>query len=119
MIRVWSEAPNNDNKFQRMRTACEDWVSRYSETLTTQRLSLTHVTPPGDTTSEHTTGYWRFSWSEDHQQLLDDLEADLQSEVNWYVIWYHECDHDDSASNRSGCSWSDTREYGTVPDGIP
>lgn len=119
MIRVWSEAPNNDNHFQRMYQACEDWVASYNETLETERLDLTHVdSSAGDTsTPEHTVGHWRFAWHEDHTQLLDDLESDLQGEVDWYRIKYHECDHDQS-EGRVGCSWDETREFGTIPDGL-
>lgn len=118
MIRAWSEPPNNDNHFQRMYQACEDWVNQYTEVLTSQRLALTHV--HADTGgSEHTRGWWRFDWAEDATTLLADLESALQAEVGWYVIKYHHCDHD--GSEDEGCTWdeSQTREYGTVPTDIP
>ena len=119
MIRIWSEYPNNDNHFNRMYQACEEWTSRYDEELTTQRLSLTRVTH-GETT-DHTTGYWRFAWHEDATTLLDDLETDLQSEADWYRLRYHSCQHDEDSSTRDGCSWDEaqTRDYGTVPAGVP
>lgn len=119
MIRVWSEPPNNTNHLNRMQTACEDWAARYSETLTTQRLTLSHSEPDeseGDV--DYTTGYWRFDWSEDATALLDDLEADLQGEVDWARIRYHSCNHDDPDSAGSGCSWEETREFGSVPVGL-
>lgn len=117
MIKIWSEYPNNDNHFNRMYQACEDWASNYAETLETQRLALTRFT--ADETTNHTAGWWRFEWHEDATPLLDDLESDLQSEVEYYRIRYHSCDHDEASGD--GCSWdeSQTREYGTVPEGIP
>ena len=117
MIRVWSEYPNNDNHFNRMTSACENWVSNYSETLETQRLSLTRITDVEST--NYTTGYWRFAWHEGATVLLDDLETGLQSEVEYYRIRYHSCSHDETAG--AACSWDEsmTREYGTVPAGIP
>lgn len=116
MIRVWSEPPDNDNHFDRMYQACEDWATSYDEALETDRLSLTHVQPVEETDTEHTTGWWRFAWHEDATLLLDDLEADLQAEVDWYRLKYHVCDHDQS-EDRVGCSWdeSETREFGTIP----
>lgn len=114
MIRLWSEPPNNTNHFDRMYAACEDWAGRYAETLTTQRLSLTHIT---DNEPAYTVGHWRFDWAEDATALLDDLEADLQAEVAWYRLRFHECSHDESDSVE--CSWDETREFGTIPAGIP
>lgn len=118
MIRVWSEPPKNDNHLTKMRSACEDWTGRYSETLTTDRLAIEHVHLE-EAVSEHTTGWWRFEWHEDAVTLLNELESDLQNEVKWYRIRYHACDHD--GSDNGGCSWdeSQTREYGAVPQGIP
>lgn len=119
MIRVWTEPPKNDNKFNQMQTTCEDWASSYAETLTTERLSLTWMLPADGVEVEHAVGHWRFEWSEDLTTLLADLEAGLQNEVSWYRIRYHSCSHDENS--RTGCSWdeSQTRDYGTVPGGIP
>lgn len=119
MIRVWTEPPANDNHLQRMRSAAEDWASSYDETLTTERLTVSHSEPDeneGDT--DHSTGCWRFAWHEDATVLLDDLETDLQSEVDWYRIKYHSCSHDGETGD---CAWDESmeRNYGTVPAGIP
>lgn len=119
MIRIWSEFPRNDNHFNKMHSACEDWVASYNEALTTQRFSLTRMTVSGDgVDADHTVGHWRFEWTEDVTTLLADLESALQSEVSWYRLRYHECVHDSSGS----CPpWDEsmTREYGTIPAGIP
>lgn len=120
MIRLYSEPPKNANHFDRMWTACENWVATYSEALQTDRLELTHITETDEgAASEHTTGVWRFEMTADANTLLADLEADLQAEVNWYRLKYHSCDHDEST--QGGCSWDDTqtREFGTIPVGIP
>lgn len=118
MIRLWSEPPNNDTHLTNIRRECESWVSRYPETLTNQRLAVTHI-PATPISTAHTVGHWRFDSSADVNTLLTDLETSLQSVVSYYRIRYHACDHDDSSP--SGCSWdeSQTREYGTVPEGIP
>ena len=117
MVRVWSEYPNNDNHFNRMHQACENWVSNHSETLETQRLPLTRITDVE--TTNHTDGFWRFAWHEDAPTLLDNLESALQAEVDYYRIRYHSCSHDETSRHR--CTWDEsmTREYGTVPAGIP
>lgn len=120
MVRLYSEPPKNENHFTRMYQACEDWTTRYNETLQTQRLDLRHITASDDRPEPaHTVGHWRFVMDTDANTLLADLEADLQSEVSWYRLKYHECSHDEAATG--GCSWDDaqTREFGTVPAGIP
>lgn len=123
MIRAWSEPPDNDDNLQQIRETCEDWVSRYDETLESQRLTIQHIIPdPEENKDEHTTGYWRFVWAEDHTQLLDDLETDLQDVVSWYRLRYHECANDEDADEtRPSCEWDDTetRDYGTVPSWVP
>ena len=120
MVRVWSENPPNYS-VNEIRQACEGWASRYDETLTTEKLTITHATG-GDEDSdftEHLTGHWRFSWSENHTILLDDLETDLQEYVDWSRIKYHECEsfNESGVENPTPCSWdeTETREFGTVP----
>ena len=120
MIRLYSEPPKNDTHFQRMSSACENWAASYNEVLATQRLNLKHV--PADEEGlvpAHSTGYWRFEITTDANTLLADFEVALQSEVSWYRLKYHMCSHDES--NPGGCSWDEsmTRDYGTVPAGIP
>ena len=116
MIWLYSEPPRNSNHFTKMWSACEDWAATYSETIQTQRLELTHVLAE-DGVPEHTTGRWRFEMNTDANTLLADLEADLQPEVSWYRLKYHECGHDGTGR----CSFDETqnREFGTVPAGIP
>lgn len=118
MVWIRTEPPKNDNHFVKMQTACENWVASYSETLQTNRLELAHF-PAEDGLPEHTTGWWRFEMDADAETLLADLEADLQRETRWFRLKYHECSHDEAEPG--GCSFdeSQTREYGTVPGGIP
>lgn len=118
MIRIWTDPPRNDNHLRKMRDACENWVASYNETLTTQRLTVSHPPPDEDEGEvDHTRGYWRFDWSEDATTLLNDLEADLQSETSWYLIKYHPCENDGGGGD---CVWDDSmdRTYGTVPTGL-
>ena len=120
MIRIYTEPPNNDNHLQRMRSACDKWAATYPEALEAQRLGLTQITVEADDVApEHTMGHWRFEMSTGADTLLTDLETSLQSEVGWYRLKYHECDHDEA--EQQGCSWDEsmTREYGAVPAGIP
>lgn len=114
MIRLVAEEPP-DYSVEEIRTAVEDWVNRYSETLTTERLTVTKQ--EGGTGTVYLLGQWRFAWAEDATVMLDDLESSLQTYVAWYRLGYHQCDHDET--DRGGCSWDREREYGTVPDDIP
>lgn len=114
MIQLYCESPDNYT-LEEIRATVEDWVDRYTETLTTQRLTVTKRDDGLGTV--YLSGHWRFAWAEDATVLLDDLESDLQNYVGWYRIGYHQCDHDQMA--RGGCSWDREREYGTVPDDIP
>lgn len=118
MVWLRTEPPRNAAHFTKLQAACDTWTASYSETLLTHSLDITHVAAD-DGMPEHTTGWWRFEMTTDATTLLADLEAALQAEVAWYKIKYHRCSHDEAAPG--GCTFDETqtREYGTVPAGIP
>lgn len=98
--------------------AVGDWLGSHEEVLTNQRLSLRRI--ERQNSPSRLSGHWRFANSEDRATLLDGLETALGSATEWHRLRYHICDHDDSTSNRGGCSWDETltREQGTVPSGL-
>lgn len=59
-------------------------------------------------------GFWAFDSTDTKSNLLDDIEAIVNGEVDWYKIQHHECSHDEGKSN---CAWNTTRTGGTVPEG--
>lgn len=66
--------------------------------------------------SAHYGGDLTFAWSEDKSIILDQLDGYLSAYCDWYRIWYHICDHDES--ERGNCSWDAQREGGQVPEWV-
>lgn len=51
--------------------------------------------------------------------VLDAFERGAVADAKWYRIEWHECDHDEPASERTGCSgWQTERENGNVPSDV-
>lgn len=89
-------------------TAIPNWLAARQAWQTNDPLS--HHGDGG-----HYRADWRFEFApHDRPSLLDTLENVLNG-VDWYRIRYHECDHDEPAIIRDGCSWDETRTGGTVP----
>ena len=104
MIQLRCEVKNNITE-QQVHDTCEAWAANYSETLTTERLSITRV-PADEGTTAHYHGAWRFVWGEDRVALLDHLQSDLNPRVTWARIDYHACTHDEDQTTRPGCAWN-------------
>jgi hypothetical protein len=83
-----------------------------------RNVELTNTDPDGESGLDYyESNLWRFEWSADKANLLDNLEGHVAARSNWYRIRWHECDHDEDA--RGGCSWDEIRTGGTVPDEVP
>lgn len=62
---------------------------------------------------------YRVDKSHSKTEILDKFENNVVIDGKWYRIEYHECDHDESDENRSGCSSGKIeREKGTVPEDV-
>lgn len=116
MVRLMIEPPKGEAD-----SAVDNWVRNHNEwTGDPQEHSLTETNTELDGSgTEYVRGDYRFIQEEGADALLDDLEARLQDLQGglWYRIGYHSCDHDES--DRSGCSWGEVRENGSVPSDIP
>lgn len=65
---------------------------------------------------EHVLGRYRFAIVEDKQTIVDAIESDVVTDMEWYEVRHHECDHDEPSDERAGCSgWTTERSYGSVP----
>lgn len=108
-------------------TLISAWVTRHLEELPTQRESLTTHEPaadiPGETDGpEHLRGLWRFDANDELRVVLDELEAELRENaaVEWAQLIPHECDHDEPAETRPGCTPrpDEEREIGSPPPSL-
>lgn len=113
MVQIVAENPS-DTTLEDERTAVNDWIDSYSETLELQSGDLIETESVDG--QQYLYGYWRFEISDDKTSLLDDAENALSGVVQWYRIKYHVCDHDES--DRSGCTWDDERTAGSIPEGL-
>jgi len=117
MVKFYIEPPNGNAE-----TAVDNWVMNHTEWMSDPQEHTLREVPadPAVIGSPMTvTGTYRFLQEEPASDLLDDLEARLQSFQGglWYRVGYHECSQDEE--NPTPCSWEQTRENGSVPDDIP
>lgn len=85
--------------------------------VTNEVPSSTTTTALDGSGTEHYRVELAFEWSEDKSIILDQLDQYAAAYCDWHRLGYHVCDHDES--DRSGCSWDEIRENGTVPSNIP
>lgn len=64
-------------------------------------------------------GSYRYLIDSSEPHPLNEMQANLESVVEWYRIMYHVCDHDEDTGE--GCSWNTDSPYdsGPVPSDIP
>lgn len=127
MIRVVAAADSSDTPgltLSEINTALDDWVSKRSEwTADPASHQISEVSSDTDGTgTTHYVGSYRFEISDAKDNLLTKCEDKLKNKVDWYRLGYHECDHDES--NKSGCSWTDKREWtstntSSIPADVP
>lgn len=100
--------PNGDPvDLQARKEEAQNWVDNHQELL--KPLSSTFITgntdPEGGTGSDYARGSWRFAWDEDPVAMKDEIGSWLQNHFQWWAVAYHQCDHDEDAGERPGCSW--------------
>lgn len=100
-----------------MATAYENVRQNRTPVLEDQRVPLTR-SPAEFGVPAHRHGIERWASSETKADLLDALEAAVPTGT-WYVIAYHECDHDEPSETRSGCPpWAVEREGSSPPPAV-
>lgn len=116
-VRVFVEPPKGDAE-----QAIQNWVSNYSEwTEDPVEHGLTEANTELDGSgTQYLSGDWRFlDQGEDPTNILDDLSQRLQNIQGglWHRLGYHVCTHDEQ--DPSSCSWEQSVESGSVPQGVP
>jgi len=117
MVRIRCERPL-EVPLRSVRQAVEGWVKQYDEVLDTQRVGVNEQAQVGGLGTEpplHLYGQFRFSLADNRSTLLDGAEDELQQYVNWYLVGYHGCDHDEAPAQGASCQWNERREFGPVP----
>lgn len=109
IIRLDASYPG-DTTYSNIETDVSNWKSNYSYDSTHE---LNNDLTPRDQNSTFW-GFWSFDSTDTKSNLLDDLEAIVNGDVNWYKIQHHECMHDNGEEN---CDWTTIRSSGTVPEG--
>ena len=116
MIRIKAEKSVSLDKAQ---SVVGNWISNHLEVLKEERSGLSVAnTEMDDSGIDYFRGSWRFSLEDDKQNLISEIEEDLSQVVNWYVVKYHKCNHDEDADSRGNCSWDEIEEYGDVPSEV-
>lgn len=81
-----------------------NWVANYQEVLETQRADFsTGNTEMDGSGTDYAMGSWRFALEEDPLQMKDTIATYLNNNFKWWIVRYHQCDHDEQ--DRQGCSW--------------
>lgn len=103
---------------QSKKDTVQNWLDNHQEVLKTQSSEFSSAnTAIGGEGTDYYMGSFRFHWDENPTQLKDDIATWLTNNFEWWYVRYHECDHDQE--KRSGCSWSNEWEHGSVPNDIP
>lgn len=101
-----------------VQTALDNWRTAHTERLAEDRRDVTQTNSAADGTgTDFYNALVRFDQTANARDpLLDDLQNRLQQlPLNWAVIEYHTCDHDENADGRGGCSVEVERIVGTAP----
>lgn len=119
MLRVQTSQPQVLSVAQ-IRQAVENWTARYDESLPEQRQTITLVEPVAaiDETAREPflSGEWRFAWDEDADVLVQTIIDTLSEVVDWGIVRYHECNHDETSP--AGCQWDRVETVGEPPASI-
>lgn len=98
------------------KTEVEDWANNHDEVLQTERVSFGSGNTEADQTgTDYYTVIFRFAWSEDPLQLKDEVVTWLTNNFKWWVVSYHECNHDENPESRGTCSWDNEWSDGSPP----
>jgi len=116
MLRVQTSRPQFLSVAQ-IRQAVEIWTTQYDESLPEQRQTITLVEPQamaGDSDREpYLSGEWRFAWDEDADVLVQTIIDTLSEVVDWAIVRYHECEHDET--DPGDCAWDRVETLGDAP----
>jgi hypothetical protein len=116
--RIYAQNPAGVSK-EEANQIIDDWKAQntpWTEDPADHNLSASNTELDGSGT-EHYVGTVRFEFSDDSDQLTQDIKYGLSGVVEWARIGYHKCDHDEDSG--TGCSWDSSTEIGTVPDDVP
>jgi len=109
--------PNGDPvDVQVKKTEAEDWADSHDEVLETERAAFraSNTAIDGSGTDYYYASF-RFAWTEDPTQLKSEVSNWLTDNFEWWVVSYHECNHDGGADTRSGCEWDNEWSHGSPP----
>lgn len=90
----------------------ENYMDNHHEVLENDRKILV---PHGDDATDYPDYLLtqvRFEVDVSKLTLLNQLENYLQGNINWYVLQYHGCPHDEDSRD---CEWTDQRSWGSPP----
>lgn len=126
MIRVVAAANSTDTGGMteaEINTALDEWVSKQSEWTADPQAHVINTSPGIDGETVYYGGTYRFTKESDAKDtLLQKCGDKLKNKLDWYRLGYHDCDHDEQASD--GCSWDGEREWtstntASIPADIP
>lgn len=117
MIRIVCEKPDGIS-VEQIRSNVRHWVDQHETVLLDEERGITYYqSPPGvDDVQERLEADFRFSLNETKSALLDQVETRLQKWVNWYILGYHGCPHDEADPRE--CEWGEVRPWGSPPSGV-
>jgi len=118
LVRVYAEWPDGYT-IDQIQNAVNDWIdnhARWTDDWVSHEVTAANTEYDTDKPGvDFVAGDFRFTTDDTKAAILDDAEARLQQYVAWYRLGYHVCRHDETGE----CGPWDTREYGTIPAGIP
>jgi hypothetical protein len=116
--RIYAQKPTDVSKAE-ANQIIDEWKAQntpWTEDPADHDLSVSNTKLDGSGT-ECYLGTVRFEFSDDADQLTQDINYGLSGVVGWARIGYHKCDHDEGSG--TGCSWDSSTEFGTVPGDVP
>lgn len=107
-----STAVNGDN--QRLVNSIRNWAEGHSETKLEESIGPNKLEQIGSGIAYFALNK-KFEDSDNEVSLISGLEKASKDKVEWYIIKYHLCNHDDSSNK---CSWDIINKYGNPPSDI-
>jgi len=107
--------PNGDPvDLQAKKDTVQNWVYNHQEVLVLESESFSTGSLDGvDPVTEFARGSWRFHWDEDPVSMKDEITSWLDSNFQWWVVAYHQCDHDEP--DAADCGWDEEFTSSTTP----
>jgi hypothetical protein len=111
-VKVLAEHPAGVT-LQQAQDAVQQWLDQHTRTVEDEEVPLFVRDEQGSSAPPHFEGTYRFTLDSTRSTLLDEIENVLQQVVDWYIVAYHGCTHDEDGGG--DCTWNERREWGTVP----